>query len=192
MERQVVESLKHVCSSWESDASFSSCRKYRWWLTRYLGVRSKKLVFIGLNPSGANETQEDPTLRRLMNFARSWSYGQIIVLNLFGRISKSPSTLRKTSNPIGKFNNNLLKVCLFKWSRNSNFDLWLGWGAGGTFRNQNLFLINYLSCVKDYRLDRFPFSYGALSLGQTKAGHPRHPLYLSNKELLNPYNYSEI
>ncbi len=177
----MVESLRRAWSSWESDAALSACGKYRWWLSRNLGGKSRKLLFIGLNPSIANKTKDDPTMRRILTFGHSWGYSQLLVLNLFARISSSPSVLRRVSKPVGELNNDFLKLSLFEWSRNPELDLWLGWGASGHLQCRDLFVINYLNRLKGYRFDHYPNSLGPFALGRTLNGQPKHPLYVSNK-----------
>ncbi|HJM80481.1 MAG TPA: DUF1643 domain-containing protein, partial [Prochlorococcaceae cyanobacterium Fu_MAG_72] len=83
MARQAFESLRQAVNSWVSEASFSPCGHYRWWLKRRLGKSSRTLLFVGLNPSKASALDDDPTLRRILGFCRSWGYGRLLVVNLF-------------------------------------------------------------------------------------------------------------
>ncbi len=55
-----------------SRACFSGDRKYRYRLSRCVGESSHRLLFIMLNPSKADETHNDPTIRRCIGFARGW------------------------------------------------------------------------------------------------------------------------
>lgn len=48
-------------------------------------------MWIGLNPSNANEKDNDPTIRRVIVFARDWGYGGIYMVNLIPLISSNPS-----------------------------------------------------------------------------------------------------
>ena len=82
-------------------AQFSPCGRYRWWLQRCWDPQRPPLLFIGLNPSRADAQRDDPTLRRLLGFARAWGYGGLEVLNLFARISASPAALRRCADPVG-------------------------------------------------------------------------------------------
>ena len=82
-------------------AAFSSCGQYRWWLERVWQPAAPRLIFIGLNPSRADGRRDDPTLRRLLGFGRSWGFGSLEVLNLFARISPSPAVLRRAPDPVG-------------------------------------------------------------------------------------------
>ena len=65
-------SLSAVADSSASEASLSSDGCYRWWLRRCLGTGEGCLLFVGLNPSRADGQRDDPTLRRLIGFARQW------------------------------------------------------------------------------------------------------------------------
>ena len=53
-------------------AILSRNRLYRYVLWREWDARKGTCVFIGLNPSTADETVDDPTLRRCINFAKDW------------------------------------------------------------------------------------------------------------------------
>ena len=91
------------------------------------------MIFLGLNPSRASKSIDDPTLKRLIYACNKWHYGTLVVINLFARISPSPSIIKSSSNPIGPFNNFELKTNIKDWSENQFCDLWLGWGVNGSF-----------------------------------------------------------
>lgn len=56
-------------------ADFSNDRKYRYALWR-IWDRTKPLVmFIGLNPSTANETENDPTIKSVGRISKNNGYG---------------------------------------------------------------------------------------------------------------------
>ena len=78
----------------KSGAVFSDCRKYRYTLWRIWDGNKPLVMIIGLNPSTADETSNDPTITRCKNFARSWGYGGVLVANLFGCRATSPNELR--------------------------------------------------------------------------------------------------
>ena len=94
---------------WLSFCLFSECRSYRWILKRELLSGKKTLIFIGLNASKANSSNNDKTLVRIINFCSRWNYKNIYMINLFGLISKSPIQLSKSNDPIGK-NNDLITL----------------------------------------------------------------------------------
>ena len=59
----------------KKSATFSECRKYRYSLWRVWDESLPFVLFIGLNPSTADEIEDDPTIRRCINFTKEWGYG---------------------------------------------------------------------------------------------------------------------
>ena len=66
-----------------TDATFSDDRVHRYALWRIWDESLPKVLFIGLNPSTATETKNDPTIRRCMGYAKDWGYGGYIMGNIF-------------------------------------------------------------------------------------------------------------
>ena len=89
-------------------AEISSCKKFRYRLTRRWG-EGKALVFIMLNPSTADETVDDPTIRRCIGFAKSNGFNAIDVVNLFAFRATNPSDLKKAGYLIGELNDSHIK-----------------------------------------------------------------------------------
>ena len=180
MARQVEGFSRLHLNSWQAEAKLSSCGAYRWLLHRpiqssdQISKQRRVLLFVGLNPSRADGRQDDPTLRRLQGFAHQWGYHHLVVLNLFARISPSPSLLCRCAEPIGAENDLILHSWFQQWAQQPKWDLWLGWGVGGGLRQRDAEVLKMLNDVSDRR--------GVLSppfvTGLTKAGYPRHPLYL--------------
>ena len=56
-------------------ADFSEDRKYRNALWRIWDSKKSLVMFVGLNHSSANENTDDPTIRRVISFAKAWGYG---------------------------------------------------------------------------------------------------------------------
>ncbi|HET6558084.1 MAG TPA: DUF1643 domain-containing protein [Prolixibacteraceae bacterium] len=83
-----------------SGALFGEGRKYRYVLWRIWDANKPKVMFIGLNPSTANEDQDDPTIRRVVSFAKRWGYGGVYMLNLFTCVTAYPEELKKCENPL--------------------------------------------------------------------------------------------
>ena len=150
------------------DAAFSSCGQHRWWLERRWEPVQPRLLFIGLNPSRADGQREDPTLRRLMGFARAWGFGGLEVLNLFSRITASPAVLRRSPEPVGPSNDRWLVDRLAGLQPGDA--VWLGWGNGGRWRDRDRQVLPLLAC-------HVPPATPLLALALTAAGQPRHPLY---------------
>jgi len=167
---------------------FSKCRAYRWILKRELLSGKKTVVFIGLNPSKANSSNNDRTLIRIINFCSRWNYKNIYIINLFGLISSSPSQLSRSKYPVGKKNDLITLKVLEFWRKNINCDLWLGWGDKGQLYDRDR---KILKLIKEFsKLDSKGnnLSKRVLSLGFSKKGRPRHPLYIPNESLLKPFD----
>ncbi|MCP9881258.1 DUF1643 domain-containing protein [Cyanobium sp. Alchichica 3B3-8F6] len=147
-----------------STATFSPCGQYRWWLERVWEPAAPRLIFIGLNPSRADGRRDDPTLRRLLGFARCWGYGALEVLNLFARVSPSPAVLRRAADPVGGASDDWIRRRLVA---NPEATFWLGWGNQGAWRGRDQVV---LALLVGRRLG---------ALGLTAAGQPRHPLYVA-------------
>mgnify|MGYP000942962828 CR=1 FL=1 len=142
------------------DAKLSDCNTYRYYLTRQWDETLPYVNFIGLNPSTADATIDDPTIRKCMKYARNWGYGGIIMTNLFAFRSPYPEELFKyQGDKIGSKNNDYLK----KGSMEAKISI-AAWGDNGTHDERGaavMRLIDNLYCLK-----------------KSKVGQPRHPLYL--------------
>lgn len=152
-----------------SEATFSPCRKYRYTLERawdeadLFSLPGSRLVVIGLNPSTADETQDDPTIRRCIGFAKRWGYGGLIMLNLFAYRSTCPKAMKREAEPVGPGNNEAISRVT---SQTMGGDILVAWGNHGTHRNRD-------------RTAMLELIQGTpMCLGVTKQGCPKHPLYL--------------
>ena len=115
-------------------AAFSPCGRHRWWLERRWDPQRPRLLFIGLNPSRADDRRDDPTLRRLIGFAQAWGFGSLEVLNLFSRITASPAVLRRSREPLGGRNDAWLSERLANLRPGDA--VLLGWGNGGRWQHK--------------------------------------------------------
>jgi hypothetical protein len=149
-----------------STATFDPDRIYRYTLTRVWGpLYSNLIMFCLLNPSTADETVLDPTLRRVMNFSKDWGYDGFVVTNLFGLRSTDPQKLYGHSDPIGPENNAVIaKACL------ASRKVMVGWGSHGGFLNRDKEVLDLLTQYHD-----------VWCLKKTKDDKPGHPLYLAAK-----------
>ena len=140
---------------------FSPCRRYRYALWRKWDARRPAYaLFIGLNPSTADEVTDDPTLRRCVGFAKAWGYDAVCVANLFALRETDPAELKKHPEPVGDDNDRWLKAL----ARSAEVVI-AAWGVHGGFMGRD----RAVRCMLAGKL-----SYLALS----KGGQPRHPLYL--------------
>jgi hypothetical protein len=78
----------------EAGAAFSEDRRHRYELWRIWDRKVRKMVVIGLNPSTADETKNDPTIRRCINFAQRERCGGLVMLNLFGFRATDPKVMK--------------------------------------------------------------------------------------------------
>jgi hypothetical protein len=147
------------------DAVISDCGRYRYLLTRQVGTGARVAVFIMLNPSTADATNDDPTIRRCVGFARRWECGRLAVLNLFAVRATDPADMKRARDPVGPEN----KVWFDRILRTRRLGrVVCAWGVHGAHREQDRAVLGWLE------------RYGIRPrvLGTTVEGHPRHPLYL--------------
>ncbi len=147
----------------ETGAIFSPMRHHRYVLWRIWDESLPKIMFIGLNPSTANETEPDNTIRRVISFAKNWGYGGVYMLNLFSIVSSDPKILLGQDSPIGPD----YDMHLNKYAALSK-DILFAWGSFKEAKERAAEISA-----------RFP---AAVCLGFTKDGSPKHPLYISSKQ----------
>ena len=135
---------------------------YRYWLRRQWCDRAPGICWVMLNPSRADDTVDDPTIRRCIGFSQRWGYGHLVVVNLFAYRTPHPKDLLQVPDPIGPENDRHLLVC----ARQANRVL-LAWGQRGNVYDRDR--------VVGQQLQALATCY---CLGQTRSGQPRHPLYL--------------
>lgn len=136
--------------------------RYRYTLWRTWNRNQPRVAFIMLNPSTADASSNDPTIRRCIAFARAWGYGALEVLNLFAYRTPHPHLLRQAADPIGADNDRHLLAVGQRVQT-----LIFAWGNQGSFQKRQHAVIQLLQpCEHQY------------CLGKTRLGHPCHPLYL--------------
>lgn len=145
------------------NAVFSECGNYRYALSRVWDTSLPAVMFIGLNPSTADATVNDPTVRRCIGFAHSWGYGTIYMMNLFAFRATNPKVMQAAERPIGPDTDVWLKRV---WDRSKMHIA--AWGANGGYLARDVFVPKKLD----------PHEIMLYCLGTTKGGMPRHPLYI--------------
>ncbi len=116
-------------------------------------------MFVGLNPSTADEMQDDPTIRRCIAFAMAWGYSGLCMTNLFAFRATDPTDMLRATDPIGPQNDQVLR------ERAGRAGVVVAaWGVHGTHKNRAWAVRMMLPQLHCLRL--------------TKDGHPGHPLYL--------------
>ena len=138
---------------------------YRYQLSRIWHEEKPKILFIMLNPSTADEFVEDPTIRRVVTYAKDWGYGGVYVGNLYAFRSTDPKGLKSITDPVGPENithiQTLISVVdkvIYAWGNEEKEPDWLKK------------MVDTPYCIEI-----------------SKKGIPKHPLYL--KKCLIPQIY---
>lgn len=152
-------------------ATFSKDRKHRYALWRIWNENKPLVMFIGLNPSTANEHKPDATIRRVMRFAYDWGYGGFYMMNLFSFITAYPSQLKTLEDPEND-----------RWLEEINLKcemMVFAWGAFAEPKRQVI-----IRARTEFMKARFP---GAYCIDKTVNGSPSHPLFLPRISKPFPY-----
>ena len=153
-------------------AVLSSCREYRYVLWRKWSEQAQPLVFLMLNPSTADETEDDRTIKRCIHFAKREGAGGIIVGNIFALRSSAPASLYAASDPVGPENDHWVEtIC-----RNA-FKVVAAWGNERITQHR---IPAILSLLKSKNIS-------LCCLKKNKNGSPRHPLYCHDGSPFIPY-----
>lgn len=159
----------------ERAAALSDCGRFRWSLSRSWDFTGKWLGWVMLNPSTADASIDDPTIRRCIAFSRSWGYGAMTVMNLFPFRATHPLELFEAASLFGshpqivdQLMRELPYVCR---------DVVCAWGVMGDHLD------------RDIRVSQLLIEGGAnlFCLGLSKSGHPVHPLYQPGSATLKPF-----
>lgn len=161
-----------------SGAEFSECRTYRYALWRHWDWEgyASCCMFIGLNPSTADETVNDPTIRRCINFAKSWGYGGIYMMNLYAFRATLPTDMVKAVDPVGPGNDQA-----FGYYRSKVGKVVAAWGSIETRYRPRLSWSSRIKAVLSQ------VNQPVWCLGKTQDGSPRHPLYVKGDTELIPF-----
>ena len=152
----------------DNGAAFSGDRRHRYELWRKLGEGTRTVLWIMFNPSTADETMDDPTVRRVISFSRQWGFDRLEIVNLFSIRSSEPKEVFESDNPNCFENDSRILARV-----NDAQLVVVAWGTQG----------GYLGRDKEVRkMLTMP-----MCLGFTKDGHPKHPLYVHGDTKLVPF-----
>jgi hypothetical protein len=151
-------------------AVLSEDGRYRYELRRAWDPLAPTVLWVMLNPSTADDRQDDPTIRRVVGFSRAWGFGTVVVVNLFAYRATDPHALLQADAPVGPANDDTLRL----WAPRAA-EVIAAWGL-----------------VPKRLRWRIPQARAALGrtmtcLGTTKEGDPRHPLYVPTTRLLEAW-----
>lgn len=142
----------------KNTAKLSECKKYRFALWRTWDDSKPCVMFVGLNPSTADESTDDPTLTRCINYAKSWGFGRVCMANLFAYRATKPNDMKAAKDPIGSENNEWLK----KLANDADLVV-AAWGNDGSYLGRSEQVKELLPNIHCLKIN--------------KSGEPAHPLY---------------
>lgn len=130
-------------------------------------------MFIGLNPSRANEHFNDPTITRLINFSKGWGYDGMYMANLFAWRDPNPGFLKQFgvlnfTNWVGDHTDEWLRIMALDSSR-----IVFCWGSWKNIEIRSKPVENEFA--------------GYWCFGKNADGSPKHPLYLKATTQLIKY-----
>lgn len=130
-----------------------------------------------LNPSTADASKDDPTIRKCVGFSSQWGCGRIVVVNLYAFRTKSPKVLYKArvagTNVVGPKN---LSYVAGQLDDVNLAHVVCAWGANADPSDS--------STMIEFMQDQLQSA--PQCLGFTKDGYPKHPLTLAYKTPLEP------
>lgn len=166
---------------------FSACRRYRYTLWREWGTPADLLnpptsrsgrrpdrsyvQFIGLNPSTADEVENDPTVRRCIDFATRWGFGALCMTNAFSFRSTDPEAMKREPQPNDIVGRTTLYCPNDEWLMRCAKEASLvvaAWGKDGRHLNRESEILKMFEAA----------GIQMHCLGTNKDGTPKHPLYL--------------
>ena len=156
----------------ESSALYSPCMRYRYALTRIWEPTGARVLFVMLNPSTATEVQNDPTVERCERRARALGFGAFRVCNIFAYRATDPRVMRAAADPVGAGNDDAITEGA-DWAG----QIVCAWGTHGAHLGRGPAVEALL------RATGRPLFH----LGLSKAGHPRHPLYIGYAHQPEPW-----
>lgn len=153
----------------QMDADISEDRLYRYWLSRRWSMGNRTVMFVGLNPSTADASQDDPTIRRCVGFARQWGFDRLYMCNVCAYRSTDPKALRHVPDPVGPANRETLELLVGEAEL-----IVAAWGKEN-LTGPGRWLARWILSLPQTRC-----------LGKNKDGTPKHPLYLAANTELQP------
>ncbi len=163
----------HIKGDAPSTAVYSDCERYRYSLTRVWESGGKRVLFVMLNPSTATEVQNDPTVERCERRARALGFGAFRVTNIFAWRDTDPKLMRAAADPVGPEND----AAILEGAAWADTVI-CAWGTHGAHLERGAAVEAMLR-----RTGKALFT-----LGLTKAGHPKHPLYIGYDKQPEPWD----
>lgn len=144
-------------------ALFSPCRRYRYLLRRRWDNRPPCL-YIGINPSHADEARDDMLTQRFPRWEDRWGFGEHRAVNLFAAVASRPDVMMAMDEPVGPDNDKWLTAQALETNAMNGIIL-IGWGNGGGHLDRD---VAVLALLREAGADLY-------CLGRTNSGAPIHP-----------------
>ena len=158
----------------QTGAEFSPCKTYRYRLWRTWDETRPSLVMLMLNPSIADENQNDPTVERCQRRAMAMQYGSLQVTNIFALVSTDPAGLYSCEDPVGPGNN----AAILDAVKDAGMVI-CAWGTHGKHQARAKEVVDMLRNA----------GVTPHCLGQNDDGSPKHPLYVAYSKTPQPFNW---
>lgn len=154
---------------------FSPCRRFRYSLEHSWDelMPRRRIMWVGLNPSTADEQDLDPTLRRIRAFSQAWGFNAFVMTNLFAFRATDPRDMLAERDPVGIDNDWHLKQTAHRCGA-----VVACWGAHGSHLERDHAVVALLADNLSAPLQ---------CLGHNRDGSPCHPLYLPRETPLRPF-----
>lgn len=152
----------------QKEVVFSECLTYRYMVKRTWDAQLPTAMFIGLNPSETDGTDDNPTITRCLNFARHWGYGSVYLANLFAYRATQPQDMKTAQHPVGADNNAWLRQLATE-----SAIIIAAWGNDGTHLQRSAEVRQLLPTLHCLKINQ--------------SGEPAHPLYQKATATPIPY-----
>lgn len=163
--------MKDLFGNITKAACFTAGRKHRFWLSRVWDKTKPEVAFIGLNPSTANEDENDNTITKVIKIAAHNGYGSVTMLNLYPCVTPYPQQIAELIDPAHTATNS---KCLEEHT--DDCDVVFCWG---NFKEAQQIGKNVIEWFDK-----------PLCIAQNKNGSPKHPLYCKDDSKLIPFDKS--
>lgn len=148
-----------------SSAVISDCGRYRYRLERTGLGGSRTACVVMVNPSTADASADDATIRKVKGFAARHDIGRVIVVNQLAWRATDINDVRKAVDPIGPENDKHIEQAV----RDADIVI-VAWGP--VTKLPAYLRRRWLEVERIIRRHRTAVH----CLGTAKCGHPRHPL----------------
>lgn len=142
---------------------------WRRWDSDYEHRNRTAAVFIMLNPSTADASKDDPTIRKCRGFAQRWGCGGLVVVNLYAWRATEPKMLYATRDPIGPENDAAL-IAAFQLAASHGSTPVAAWGS---FKGPNI-----ERRIRDVQQLATDHGVKLHAIKLSVSGKPWHPLYV--------------